>query len=226
MLAPVRIASLSLVSTAARLENTVVRKTTVDEATVSKRSAGVRPKPARPYQPAVSIVQRRHSLVEAQVANRESIPKSLDVQIQDVKARLLNPEFIDQPDECGNFPTNGDRFAAQEINKRLDKDKFTRTGFICQLIAAGWHHKSAAQLNQLCDAVGRQRIMIMYGTIDKMITPHHSKVLIRELGGEESGVNVHVFEGKGHALAMEVRKEHNRLVAEFVDKAEALRGKE
>ena len=54
-----------------------------------------------------------------------------------MKVRLFSTSWLEQPDGDGGFPTNGDRFAAQELKKRSDTEGFTRTGFICQAIAAG-----------------------------------------------------------------------------------------
>ena len=93
---------------------------------------------------------------------------------------------------------------------------------MCQAIAAGWHHKSAKQLKELADKVGRDRIMVVHGTVDQMITAPHAEVLVKELGGEEGGVTRVIFEGKGHALMMEERWAFTKLVEEFVEKIEAM----
>ena len=93
---------------------------------------------------------------------------------------------------------------------------------MCQAIAAGWHHKSAKQLEELADKVGRDRIMVVHGTVDQMITVPHGEVLVREFGGEERGVKRVIFEGKGHALMMEERWPFTKLVEGFVEKTEAL----
>src|SRR6266516_5453443 len=95
------------------------------------------------------------------------IPRALDVQLAEVKRNLASQSYLSGPDECGTksppeyvvepFPTNGDRLADQELSKRLDTEGYTRKGFILQAIAAGWHHKSAAQLKTLADQVGRNR---------------------------------------------------------------------
>ena len=140
----------------------------------------------------------------------------------EVKARLFPQTWLAEPDAEGSFPTNGDRFAAQEVKKRQDTQGYTRKGFMCQAIAAGWHHKSAAQLEAIGDAVGRERILVMHGTVDNMIKHVHAEVLIRELGGEESGLRRVVFEGRGHVLPIEARKEFAEITADMVAKAEAL----
>ena len=93
---------------------------------------------------------------------------------------------------------------------------------MCQALAAGWHHKSAKQLKELADKVGRDRIMVVHGTVDQMITAPHAEVLVKELGGEEAGVTRVIYEGKGHALMMEERWSFTKLIGEFVEKTEAI----
>jgi pimeloyl-ACP methyl ester carboxylesterase len=156
------------------------------------------------------------------ITENHSIPKAIDVQLAEVKVRLFSDKWLVAPDADGNFPTNGDRFAAQEVKKRQNTEAFTRKGFICQAIAAGWHHKSEAQLKEIGDKMGRERIQVMHGTIDNMITVSHAEVLVKDLGGEASGVKRIMFEGRGHVLPMEERKEFARLIADIVAKTEAV----
>ncbi|KAK3176072.1 hypothetical protein OEA41_007394 [Lepraria neglecta] len=146
------------------------------------------------------------------------IPKSKDVELTNLKARIFSQAWLDEPDAEGHFPTNGDRFAAQELKKRQDTDGYTRTGFICQAIAAGWHHKSPKQLEELGDKVGRERIQVVHGTLDRMITPLHGDLLFERLGGKEKGVTMVVVEGKSHGLAMEWRRDFTKLIGGFVEK--------
>ena len=108
------------------------------------------------------------------------------------------------------------------MNKRRDVDGFTRKGFICQAIAAGWHHKSAKQLAELGDKVERERILVVHGTVDKMITLPHGEILCEELGGEERGVTKVIVQGKGHGLPMEWRKELTKLIGSFVEKTDKI----
>ncbi|CAK4031547.1 alpha beta-hydrolase [Lecanosticta acicola] len=154
------------------------------------------------------------------------VPKSLDSQIAKVKADCYSAEWLAKPDETEHtvqkFPTNGDRFAAQEISKRLSPGVFTPKGFICQLYAAGFHHKSPGQLKQLGDAVGRNRILVFHGTGDHMIEFVHGKMLLEELGGEESGVTKSFHEGMGHVGPFEIRQEFRKLIADRIERTEAL----
>lgn len=191
LLIPERIASLMLVSTAARLENTV----------------GF-----------VENLRQRINLF---------VPKETNRQLAEVKTRLFSSEFLEQEDQDGGFPTNGDRFAAQELKKRMDKAGFTRKGFILQAVAAGWHFKGKEALAELGDKVGRGRIAVLHGTGDRMITFHHAEVLKRELSGEgkeegEGELTFRSYEGKGHVLMWEEREDFNRLVEEMVEKVRKL----
>lgn len=144
------------------------------------------------------------------------------MQLAELKTRMFSEEWLNEPDAEGHFPTNGDRFAAQEIKKRQDVNGFTRKGFLCQIVAAGYHHKSAKQLDELGDRVGRERIMIVHGTIDRMITLPHGEILCKELGGEERGVRKVMVQGKGHALPMEWRRDLTKLISGFVEKTQNL----
>ena len=151
--------------------------------------------------------------------NNLSVPKSIDAELDATKARIFSQSWLNEPDAEGHFPTNGDRWAAQELTKRRDIKGFTRRGFILQAMAANWHHKSPAQLKQLGDQVGRNRILVIHGTIDRMITQPHGELLVKELGGEEEGVTRCMVEGRGHGLPMEWRRPLTKVIAEFVEKA-------
>lgn len=150
-----------------------------------------------------------------------SVPKSLDKQIAEVKTRV-SCSWLSQPDQDGDYPTNGDRFAAQELTKRQDTDGFTRKGFICQALAAGWHKKSPEQLKEIAEKIGRERILVAHGTTDNLITVPHGEILAKELG-ENMGVTKRIFEGRGHYLPIEERAEFRKLIEGIVEKTEAMR---
>ena len=150
------------------------------------------------------------------------IPKDLDQQIALTKGNLFTETWVAQPDEEGGAWANGDRYAAQELHKRLDPEGFTRTGFLCQIQACYFHHKSATQLRDLADRIGRQRIQVIHGTTDELITFPHMAVLLDGLGGEEQGVTKFVFEEKGHGLPMEERRKLAELVEALVEKTSSM----
>ena len=153
------------------------------------------------------------------------VPREINFQLEDTKKRLFSAKFLEEPDRDADqssgrgWPTNGDRFSAGELLKRQDVDGFTKKGFILQAIAAGWHHKSEAQLRELGDKVGRQRICVMHGTVDGMISFTHAGLLRTGLG---EGIEYHVFEGKGHVLGGESLDEFNSIVERMVEKGSAL----
>lgn len=155
------------------------------------------------------------------------VPKTIDAQLAKVKADCYNPDWLVKPDETEfvvqPFPTNGDRFAAGELSKRLSTGAFTRKGFLCQLYAAGFHHKSPQQLKKLADGVGRERILVFHGTGDHMITfTPHAELLLKELGGEESGITKYHLPKVGHVGPFEMRKEFNEIIGKMVEKTENL----
>jgi pimeloyl-ACP methyl ester carboxylesterase len=193
---PTRIASLNLLSTAAAIENTT------------------------------TFVENLRTRINM------FIPKSLDRSVTDAARSLFADAWLVKPDDCRvptastpniiipeagyykGFNTNFERFAAQELNKRLDTESFTRQGFMLQAIAAGWHHKSAAQLKEIGDKVGRERIMVVHGTNDNMITVPHGRKLIEIL---EPGVGV-IKEGMGHVAMIEEEIWHNKMVEGQIEK--------
>jgi len=120
-----------------------------------------------------------------------------------------------------HFPTNAHRFVAQEMHKRLDKSRFPFSGFILQMIAAGWHYKSPAQLSEMADKVGRERILVMHGTEDNMISLPHGKKLIEFI---KPGKGV-IVEGMGHAPPGERWEWFNNTIEEQCALGERLDGR-
>lgn len=194
LLIPERIATLSLVSTAGGLFNTV----------------GF-----------VENLRNRINLF---------IPRSIDEQLKHVKHNLFTNKWLTSPDSHEYtkepFPTNCDRFAAGEISKRNDPSSFNRTGFMAQALVCGWHYKSPEQLRELADGVGRERIMVIHGTEDRMITYPHSKVLIEGLEGigdqKKGEVQKYLIEGQGHCIPIEMRSEFKTWLEDLIARGEEL----
>lgn len=171
-----------------------------------------------------------------------SIPRHIDVQLDGLKQRLFNPASMAGPDldyeyitsipdfptppnpPHREFPTLGDRIGAAELSKRNSPNAFTRKGFVSQAIAAGWHHKSQAQLTEIAEKVGRERIMVLTGGLDNMITPPHGFTLRDELNAGAKAGEAHVkwvfLEDKGHVPVIEARELFNSLIEEMVEKGE------
>jgi pimeloyl-ACP methyl ester carboxylesterase len=206
-LIPTAVSSLSLVCTAAAIENT----TTFAE----------------------NMAQRASLL----------LPKTVDRSVGDAARQIFSHAWLNQPDnahlpspgttpgckpssEAGGeylkFDNNAQRFIAQEMHKRLDPARrFGLKGFVLQLIAAGWHHKSAAQLAEMADAVGRERILVMHGTEDGMISVPHGRKLIEYI---QPGKGL-ILEGMGHAPLVERCEWFNDVVEEQCMLGEELEGR-
>lgn len=201
---PERLASLSVVSSCARVENTT------------------------------SFTENLWNRIQM------FLPKPLEQATRNTARSMFSDEWLDAPDDrhlpvpgipgvripeggYSLFASNYDAFAAFEVNKKRDpSDAFTKKGFVAQAIAAGWHFKSDEQLKEIADKVGRERIMVLHGTGDQMLTFPHGEVLKRGL----EPVRWWVREGKGHVLLMEDEDWFHEVVEQHVRETEKLRGVE
>jgi len=185
------------------------------------------------------------------MSNRISmlVPKSVDRSVRDAGLSIFPATFLAAPDdahlpsasttpkclppaphpscphapgkEYAHFPTNGHRYVAQEMHKRLDPVHFGVKGFLLQLIAAGWHYKSPQQLAEMAEKVGRERILVMHGTADKMISPPHGKKLMEYV---QPGVGL-MIEEMGHAPIVERWEWFNKTIDEMCELGEKLDGR-
>ncbi|OIW28100.1 alpha/beta-hydrolase [Coniochaeta ligniaria NRRL 30616] len=126
-----------------------------------------------------------------------------------------------QIEEYRRFDNRYQRFVAEEMHKRTDPKRFQRKGFIMQLIAAGWHRKTPEQLKDMGDKVGRERIFVMHGTDDGMITVPHGRKLIAYLQPARG----EIITGMGHAPLVERREWFNQVFAEQITLGEKLDGR-
>ncbi|KAI1827136.1 Alpha/Beta hydrolase protein [Xylaria intraflava] len=162
--APDRIASLNLVCTAAAIENTT----------------GF-----------VENIMNRITML---------LPKSLDDTILYGSGNCFPADWLAQPDgavlpdekvpRCRvppggyrRFTSNYARFAAHEIAKRQEGAGFTQHGFLLQLIAAGWHHKSAAQLREIGDKPGKSVVVEGMGHVPIMERAEWFNQLLADMCG-------------------------------------------
>lgn len=166
------------------------------------------------------------------------IPKTLEQTILDTGRQLFPEEWLLDEDDCllpdpdihpevdlpptesakyERFETNFQRFQAQELTKRLSP-KFTKTGFLMQMLAAGWHKKTPTQLKELGDRVGRERILLFHGEQDKMISPALGKRLAAAL---EPGTVVYEKE-LGHAALLQNTSYFNKMLEKHFDQAEKI----
>lgn len=199
-LAPSRVASLSLLGTAAVIEN----NTTFSE-NLANRLRMLAPK---------SVDRSVRYTAEACFA-RAWLPRPDDAELPD---EHRTPRCRFPPGGYRRFESNYARFAAQDITKQRDRVGFTKLGFLLQAVAAGWHHKSPAQLREMADAVGRDRILVLHGTEDGMIPVPHGRKLIKYI---QPGKGL-IEEGVGHAPFVERTRWFNELIEEMCATGERL----
>jgi glycylpeptide N-tetradecanoyltransferase len=177
------------------------------------------------------------------------IPRSVEVTVPRTAAQLFPKEWLVGPDdgvlpdlsketpgvgppwtllpgypqieEYGRFDNRYQRFVAEEMHKRKDPEHFQRKGFIMQLVAAGWHRKTPKQLKEMADKVGRERIFVMHGTDDGMITVPHGRKLIAYIQPSRG----EIVEGMGHAPIVERREWFNQAFEEQIAIGEKLDGR-
>ncbi|KAI0175869.1 alpha/beta-hydrolase [Hypoxylon sp. FL1284] len=172
----------------------------------------------------------------AQLAERVRalVPRSLEAEIRSTALGCFPYEWLTSADErelpgadtpgCdeppppprARFETNYARFAAQEMLMRRSK-----TGFLLQAVAAGFHSKTPEQLAALADRVGRERIMVLHGTDDGMVPVSHGEKLIEYL---QPGKGL-IVEGLGHAPIYQRTRWFNELLEERIALGEKLSGR-
>ncbi|KAL7274899.1 hypothetical protein RUND412_002174 [Rhizina undulata] len=177
-LAPERIASLTLQSTAANLVTTV---------------------------PWYQHLYHRFFMI---------LPKPLSAQLAANQANLFSSAWLSRPDDTGLFPTNRDRYIAEELWRRKELKPTVYQGYLLQALAASWHYMGPERLNVLGEKI--PDILVCTGTTDAMIDCKHSDTLIEGIGG---GVKKRVFEGVGHCLQFEANMKYNAMIEEFVTAA-------
>ncbi|EGX89397.1 glycylpeptide N-tetradecanoyltransferase [Cordyceps militaris CM01] len=106
------------------------------------------------------------------------------------------------------FGSNYQRYQAEEMTKYYPPNVFSRQGLLCQLAAVVGHRKSASQLRDMADAVGRDRILVLHGTEDRMIGANNGEKLIRMI---KPAVGL-IVDGMGHAPIMERAAWFNELM--------------
>ena len=210
-LIPGHVASLSLCCTAAAIENT---SPTIWE-NIASRAALIIPKG----------VEESVRGTAGRIFSFDYLAKADDAQVPAKGTHLVGPPVrpADAPTTTSKadwyqmFDSNYQRFVAQEMNKRKDP-RFSTKGFLLQLIACGWHHKSTAQLAALGDAVGRERILVIHGTADQMISVPHGRKLIESIKPAHS----YIVEGMGHAPVAERCAWYNQTLADHFANGEKL----
>lgn len=208
-LIPDGLSSLTLICTAARIENT----TGFLENIISRANMLI-PRSVETTVPrtAAQLFPKRWL-----VAPDDSVLPDLSKETPGVGPPRPVPGYP-PIEEYRRFDNRYQRFVAEEMHKRADPKRFQTKGFIMQLIAAGWHCKTPEQLKDMADKVGRQRIFVMHGTEDGMISVPHGRKLISYLEPRRGDI----IEGMGHAPIVERREWFNQAFEEQIAIGEQL----
>ncbi|KAL1844914.1 hypothetical protein VTK73DRAFT_1514 [Phialemonium thermophilum] len=227
LLVPDAISSLTLICTAAAIENT----TTFFENMANRASmllpqsleATVRSGAKRLF-PQEWLVGPDDMRLPDPDAGIPGVGPPLGAPTTSKKAAAGGPSSTSStssPTTYGRFGCRYQRYVAEDLHKRLDPDRFKIKGFLLQLVAAGWHHKSPEQLRALGDRVGRERILVMHGTQDLTISVPHGHKLIRLLQPAEGLI----VEGMGHAPIIERVAWFNGVFEKMIGVGEQLDGR-
>jgi pimeloyl-ACP methyl ester carboxylesterase len=201
LLVPSRIATLNLCHTAARIEQTWAER------------AGVLRNMFRP-------------------------PPSMDQSLRECASTMFDHHWLLAPDdcrppragmpgvvlpECGEyrmFPNNYMRYAAQEINRQRYTSYGAADGVAAlgHIVACLLHNKTDRQLVQLADRVGRERLLVLHTTQDRMIGSQHGERLMRVM---QPGVAL-MNDEAGHVPKLEKAYWFNDLLEERVAQGERL----
>ncbi|KAF8251869.1 alpha/beta-hydrolase [Wilcoxina mikolae CBS 423.85] len=177
-LAPERLASLTLQSTAAALVATI---------------------------PWYKHLARRAYMI---------MPKTLPARLEASQRNLFSDHWLAAPDDLGVFPTNADRYVAEELWRLKDMKPPTMQGFLLQGLAASWHYMGPDRLMVIGSKI--KHVLVCTGTEDAMIEYKHSDVLVESISAGGCDVKKRVFEGVGHVLSWEAMGEYNKMLEEFV----------
>jgi hypothetical protein len=142
------------------------------------------------------------------------MPKSLSARLEATKRNLFSERWLAAPDDLGVFPTNGDRFVAEELWRLKELKRPVYKGFLLQGLAASWHYMGGGRLKAIGNNV--KQVLVCTGTDDQMIEYTHSDVLVAGISAGGADVKKRYFEGAGHALNWETLEDYNKMVEEFV----------
>lgn len=143
-------------------------------------------------------------------------PKPLAARLEAAKANLFSQEWLDRPDYLGVFPTNADRFVAEDLWRMEKLQPPVYAGTLLQGLAASWHYMGPERLKVLGKEI--PDILVTTGTKDALVEDRHSDVLVKEIGG---AVKKQVFEGVGHCLQFEAVNEYHVMLEEHFTTAQA-----
>ncbi|CUS06975.1 unnamed protein product, partial [Tuber aestivum] len=144
------------------------------------------------------------------------VPRSLPARLAAAQENIFTAAWLKAPDDLGVFPTNSDRYVAEELWRVENLPPPVYQGFLLQGLAASWHYMGPERLKVLGQRI--RHILVCTGDLDAMIECRHSDVLVRGIAAGGRVVK-RVFEGCGHGLQFQCAREYNCMIEEFVTAA-------
>lgn len=138
-------------------------------------------------------------------------PKTLAARLEAAKANLFSEEWLARPDDLGEFPTNADRFVAEDLWRIEKLPAPVYQGTLLQGLAVSWHYMGPERLKVLGAEI--PDILVVTGDNDALIEHKHSDVLVDGIGGTVRKI---LFPGVGHCLQFEVVDEYHTMLEEFI----------
>lgn len=138
-------------------------------------------------------------------------PKTLAARLESAKANLFSEEWLARPDDLGEFPTNADRFVAEDLWRIEKLPAPVYQGTLLQGLAVSWHYMGPERLKVLGAEI--PDILVVTGDNDALIEHKHSDVLVDGIGGTVRKI---LFPGVGHCLQFEVVDEYHTMLEEFI----------
>ncbi|KAF8470583.1 Alpha/Beta hydrolase protein [Kalaharituber pfeilii] len=167
-----------------------------------------------------------------QLVNRITmfLPKPEEMRLRYVQAALFSKEWLEAPDDLGEFPTNADRFVAEELWRAANLKRPVWIAYLLQGLAASGHDVSSERLQKIGGFVGGDGgvplpVLVLTGTKDRMIEHSHSEEIVAGINsaGESERARLKIFEGAGHVVHWEAEKEYNSLLeTQFMQAESAL----
>lgn len=151
------------------------------------------------------------------------MPKSQKAKLENKQQILFANSWLTAPDSLGVYPTNSDRFIAEELWRQKNLEPSAMRGTLLQALACTSHGVTGDRLSKLAETLSDGiPILVLSGDKDKMIEVKHSHEIKDALGDK---ARLKIWEDAGHVLHFERQKEFDELVEEYWKEAERALGR-
>lgn len=144
------------------------------------------------------------------------IPKTEQRRLEAVQANIFAKSWLEAPDDRGEYPTNSDRFIAEEIWRKKNRPAAVFLGYLMQAFAATMHEVKPDRMKKIAEGV--PRILVLHGDLDEMISVKHAHEILEGLGGESEKVKYKEFKGAAHQVQWERLEEFNKILEDWTKK--------